>query len=61
MPTREGWESIIRQTHEDEQMFKLLAQLLYEQDFAKNELRKKGYGFTGLNWLETVELVEGIA
>lgn len=41
----------------DSQHLELLAQLLDEQDTAKQMLRSKGYGCTGMGWIDTVNEV----
>ena len=53
-----GWEKIIIQANTDKKQMKLLAKLLEETDKAKQVLRVKGYGWTGLSLLETVEQIE---
>jgi hypothetical protein len=57
---KEGWELlIIRAVHNadkgDSEPLKLLALHLEEVDRAKQVLRDKGYGWTGLSMLETVQ------
>lgn len=42
---------------DDNRTLDLLAQLLTEQDAAKNELREKGYGVTGTPWPDVVREV----
>jgi hypothetical protein len=56
---KQNWESlIIRAVHNadkgDSESLKLLALHLEEVDTAKQALRDKGYGWTGLSILETV-------
>lgn len=41
----------------DEDRLLLICQILKQADDAKIELRRKGYGWTGLDLLETVKLV----
>jgi hypothetical protein len=58
--TKQNWESlIIRAVHNadrgDSESLELLALHLEEVDEAKQVLRDKGYGWTGLSILETVQ------
>jgi hypothetical protein len=55
--TEQGWRDAVQQATTDEQMAELLVRLLLEQDQAKQALRAKGYGWTGLSLLKSVELV----
>lgn len=55
--TAEGWRELVELAARDERTLELLAQLLEEQDLAKQVLRDKGYGCTGMGWLETVDTV----
>lgn len=55
---KEGWEKTVRQAVTDEKQMGLLAQLLEETDMAKQVLRDKGYGWTGLSLLETVKQIK---
>jgi len=41
----------------DEEYLNLVIELLLMAEKAKNELRRKGYGWTGLDLLKTVDLV----
>jgi hypothetical protein len=65
MPTLDGWKQIaLKAVHDhdagDDEMLDLLAQLLSEQDAAKQALRDKGYGCIGMPWAETVaEVLDG--
>lgn len=57
--TLQGWRELVLSVawkcHDgDDRSVDLLAQLLWEQDAAKQILRDKGYGCTGMGWLETV-------
>jgi hypothetical protein len=52
--TLQGWRELVSRIPDDPVQAELVAQLLYEQDSAKNDLRKKGYGCTGMPWRETV-------
>lgn len=52
-----GWEKIIISTNNDPEQMKLLVKLLEEADKAKQILRDKGYGWTGLSLLEAVKLI----
>lgn len=63
--TKEGWREVIlnatrKNDTGDSSALELLAQLLYEQDEAKNSLREKGYGCTGMPWAETVDEVPSV-
>ncbi len=57
MTKKEFYKNIIRQTIEkkDENTLDLIAQIIFESDQAKQELRNKGYGYTGLSLLLTVQ------
>lgn len=49
---------IIEAVRDDEhQYLDLVCDIIEMADHAKNELRKKGYGWTGLDLLKTCELV----
>lgn len=52
--TLEGWEKAVEKAKTDEETARLIARLLYEQDQAKQDLRAKGYGCTGMPWRELV-------
>lgn len=61
--TTDGWRALaiaaVRQHDRGEdEMLDSLVQLLVEQDAAKAELQRKGYGCTGMPWLELVADVE---
>ena len=58
--TQDGWKRLaVNAVHTmdngDNTSIDLLAALLEEQDKAKQVLREKGYGWTGMGILETVE------
>ena len=55
--TYKGWEKLLIDfiDKKDKETFELLNIILFEQDEAKQELRNKGYGYTGLSLLETVK------
>lgn len=58
--TQEGWRQLainaVRKIDDgDDTSIELLSQLLEEQDAAKQALRDKGYGCTGMGILETIE------
>ncbi len=55
--TLEGWRLLVANTASDPELAELTARVLNEQDEAKQRLRDKGYGWTGLSILKTVELV----
>ena len=57
--TEKNWKDHIRFIVEtdDYDSIDLLARMLYESEDAKNELRKLGYGWTGLSLLDTVRLL----
>jgi hypothetical protein len=55
--TEQGWRAIVERAAIDDRMRDLLVKLLTEQDAAKSALRRKGYGCTGMGWLETVREV----
>lgn len=50
------WEERIKEmvNNNDEESIRLLAELIEEAEQAKQELRNKGYGWTGLSLLKTV-------
>jgi len=52
--TLDGWRACVRHAADDPAQLELLAQLLSEQDSAKQVLQEKGYGCTGMGWLQTV-------
>lgn len=57
--TREGWRLFVLRAVEqhccgDDHSLDLLSRMLEEVDRAKQALRDKGYGCTGMGWLETV-------
>jgi hypothetical protein len=55
--TLKGWQAAVEKAKRDPEMARLMAQLLFEQDKAKNALREKGYGCTGMPWHQMVEEV----
>jgi hypothetical protein len=60
--TETGWRNLVLKTFDEfraghTESFELLIALLHEQDQAKNRLREKGYGVTGMPWIEMVEEV----
>ena len=55
--TIDGWKGVIHQANNNPEQFELLAKLLVEQDEAKQILRDKNYGCTGMSLLETVKLI----
>jgi len=52
----EYWKERIKEivSNNDEESLTLLAKLIEEAEQAKQELRNKGYGWTGLSLLKTV-------
>jgi hypothetical protein len=48
--TDDGWHDAIRRAAHDRVLLDRLAQLLTEQDAAKEDLRRLGYGVTGTPW-----------
>ena len=55
--TKTGYEEIVRQCTTDEIMFDLVVMSLIEAQEAKELLREKGYGVTGVGILETAREV----
>jgi hypothetical protein len=53
----EGWRGVIAKAATDARLAEMAAQYLYESDSARNELRKKGYGCSGMPWKQTVDMV----
>jgi len=51
----EEWRKMIKEIVNDDERLDLLAQLLEEAEEAKQVLRDKGYGWTGLSLLATVK------
>lgn len=53
----EQYESLIIKTikNDDKLTLSLLSKMLFESEQAKQELRNKGYGWTGLSLLLTVQ------
>lgn len=61
--TKDGWRDLVIQAvHEADngngESVSLLAEYFEECDLAKQALRNKGYGWTGLGILETVQQIE---
>ena len=52
---KDGWKELVLEAVKDPERLDLLTQLLEESDEAKQVLRNKGYGHTGLSLLKTVE------
>ena len=52
----EFWNKRIKEIiqNNDEESIQLLSEMLEQSEQAKQELRNKGYGWTGLSLLETV-------
>ena len=60
--TAEGWrQAVIQAVRESDDghadMIEMLAHLLAEQEKAKQDLRNIGFGWCGLNWPGTVQLI----
>lgn len=60
--TKDGWRELVILAVRDfdnsnDEGVSLLAEYLEECDLAKQALRNKGYGWTGLGILETVEQI----
>ena len=53
----EKWKELIMEAKDNEDILNKLSLLLEEADQAKQELRNKGYGWTGLSLLETVKRI----
>ena len=53
----EKWKELIIEAKDNEDILNKLSLLLEESDTAKQELRNKGYGWTGLSLLETVKRI----
>lgn len=63
--TRDGWRALVleavrRQEGGDPELLELTAAVLEEQDRAKQALRDKGYGCTGMGILLTVGEVDPV-
>ena len=56
---KDRWEDIILDAYSDSETLDLLRRLLTEQDEAKQILRKKGYGMTGMGIKLTAMEVPG--
>ena len=54
----EKWKELIIEAKDNEDILNKLSLLLKESDTAKQELRNKGYGWTGLSLLETVKTIQ---
>lgn len=64
--TREGWRALVvdamsRFHAGNGEQLELLSRLLEEQDEARAVLRRKGYGETGIGWLDLVAEVPRVA
>lgn len=62
--TKEGWHDLViqavaRANAGDQELLNLLSSLLEEVDIAKQALRDRGYGWTGLGLLETIQTQVG--
>jgi hypothetical protein len=55
--TLQGWREAVQGASRDTTLAELMAQLLFEQDAAKNRLRELGYGCIGMPWAKVVEEV----
>lgn len=55
--TKQQWLDILQNKPD---RFEIIAEILAQQDQAKQLLRDKGYGWTGLSLLETVKQVKEI-
>ena len=55
----EGWRELVARAREEgsDETFDYIARALHELDEAKNLLRQKGYGCTGMGILETAKEV----
>lgn len=58
--TREGWKRVVESAVQnadkgDVSSLDLLVTLLTEQDQAKEEIRRLGFGVTGMPWLDMVD------
>ena len=61
--TRDGWREVLlvvlrEYQAGDTEALEDLVRLLEEQDYARNVLRRKGYGVAGTPWLDTVAEVK---
>jgi hypothetical protein len=55
--TEQGWREAALKAQTDPVLFDLMVKLLHQQDQAKQALRAKGYGWTGLDWPGTIDLI----
>jgi hypothetical protein len=55
--TRDGWRELVRSAHHNAPLLELLAELLAEQDAAKERLRRLGFGVCGMPWSDVIEEV----
>ena len=51
--TKNGWRSLVMRAQDDPERTELLAELLFQQDFAKSALLGF-FGYTGMPWPELV-------
>jgi hypothetical protein len=56
--TLDGWKRVVLHATDDLDSIDLLAKLLYEQDQAKESLRRLGYGVTGTPWPDVIAEVD---
>jgi hypothetical protein len=59
--TKEGWRELVVMAALDPERLELLAQLLAEQDAAKNRLRELGFGCVGMPWSDVVEEIARVS
>jgi hypothetical protein len=60
--TQQGWKEAVLKAADDHErgddvMLELLSKLLEEVDDAKEQLRRKGYGCTGMPWRNMINEV----
>ena len=55
--TKDGWRELVLRAAHDPHLLRILAQLLHEQDVAKELLHRKGYGVSGTPWLDIVAAI----
>jgi hypothetical protein len=58
--TLDHWRQLVMHAateavNRDQEPLNLIAEMLYQSEEAKQELRKKGYGCTGMSLLETIK------
>jgi hypothetical protein len=56
--TLDGWKLVVLHAADDVGRRDLLAKLLYEQDQAKESLRRLGYGVIGTPWPKVIAEVD---